>query len=102
MFIWVQINKVFAYNINKSFFFFQRFLEINDNEDNLPVRILEGYNITKTPEKIPNDINTKKDFPERKFSNKKPRKFSDDKKRKKSIFKGIAHFFFFKISSKNM
>ena len=67
-----------------------RFLEINDNEDNLPVKILEGYNISKTPEIIPNDLNIiRKEFPERKFSNKKPRKYSDDKKRKKSIFKGI-------------
>ena len=84
------LNIIFFYiNFYTLKSFFLRFLEINDNEDNLPVRILEGYIITKTPEKIPNDINARKDFPERKFSNKKPRKYSDDKKRKKSIFKGF-------------
>lgn len=61
-------------------------MEINDAEDNLPVRLIEVGKFIKTPElDFENPI-----YVEKKSNMKKsgPRKYSDDKKRKKSIMKG--------------
>lgn len=66
-----------------------RFLEINDNEDNMPVKLVEGTPFLISPNEISKEEN--RECLEKKSLTKKisiTRKFSDDKKRKKNILKG--------------
>lgn len=66
-----------------------RFLEINDNEDNMPVKLVEGAPFLISPNEISKEES--REYLEKKSLTKKisiTRKFSDDKKKKKNILKG--------------